>query len=451
MKYFNKDFFKFTFGFLIIIALSLLIIGAVSAYAAGVEKIVFITDSQTILPNTISLPLTIQAQDSNSSSIQTTETIDLEFLSSSPTGEFLNSAGAPATKTMSKNTANRTFYYRDSTSGTFSITVNAVGRDSLNKWSATQTITVSSSASANSNNEENNQENTDNEIDIEENSSLSSTSGPNIPNYSTPSTNLEVSFGSDRITTPGSPINFQAFIKKNTSSNGSVSFSWSFGDGSVGNGALVSHIYKHPGDYAVILNSKSGNIFSTSRAKVKVVEPSLSLIKHENYIEIQNNSTVEANLFNWKIISEGKAFIFQIDTIVLPKSKISIDNSMLSMKGEVNNGETILKNSLGVEVAFIKDPMTKEALIEAESNLQKISKEALGILDLAISKNLVREQSPKQTVLADNKINQNLKAEVLGVSIEASTTEDTSNVIYEASKKKNFVSSVLAAIIGIFD
>ena len=64
MRYFNKSFFKFTLGFLIIIAISLFIIYATSAYAAGVEKIVFTTDPQSIKPNTLSGPMTIQAQDS---------------------------------------------------------------------------------------------------------------------------------------------------------------------------------------------------------------------------------------------------------------------------------------------------------------------------------------------------------------------------------------------------
>ena len=50
MRYLNKSFFKFTLGFLIIIAISLFIIYATSAYAAGVEKIVFTTDLQTDCP-----------------------------------------------------------------------------------------------------------------------------------------------------------------------------------------------------------------------------------------------------------------------------------------------------------------------------------------------------------------------------------------------------------------
>ena len=42
-------------------------------------------------------------------------------------------------------------------------------------------------------------------------------------------------------------------------------------------------------------------------------------------------------------------FIFQPDTIIFPKSKIKIDLSLLSMKGEAM-GNTTLTNFLGQEV-----------------------------------------------------------------------------------------------------
>lgn len=145
MKYFDKDFFKFTLGFLGIVSLSLLIIMAVSAYAAGdVSSIVFTTEPQSIKPDELSGPITIQTQDASGNSFQTPETIDLSFKSSSPTGEFLGGTGKSASKvTMSKNTANRTVYYRDTSEGSFTLTANARGRTSALEWSANQQITIS--------------------------------------------------------------------------------------------------------------------------------------------------------------------------------------------------------------------------------------------------------------------------------------------------------------------
>jgi hypothetical protein len=144
MRYFDKDFFKFTLGFLGIVSLSLLIIMAVSAYAAAdVSFIAFTTEPQSINPNELSDPITIQTQDANGNSFQTSETIDLVFESSSPTGEFLGSTGKAAQKFIRRNTANKTFYYRDSAEGSFTLSISARGRDSLKEWSPSQPITVS--------------------------------------------------------------------------------------------------------------------------------------------------------------------------------------------------------------------------------------------------------------------------------------------------------------------
>ncbi|HEY4516063.1 MAG TPA: PKD domain-containing protein [Candidatus Paceibacterota bacterium] len=352
MRFFNKTFFKFTLGFLSIVSLSLLLLLAVSVYAAEVSKISFITEEVSVKPNEISEAITIQSQDSSGASLQTPETIDLEFLSTSSTGEFLNSAGNPVSKTMSKNTANRTFYYKDSNIGTHTLSVKAVGRDSQREWNTSQKITVSSGAStpsANQNQTQNqNNSNSSGEVlgeDSEEDgSSLSSTGGPSSPQYGSQASSLEVLAGRDRVTAPGSPLMFQAYVKKNVNSNSSLEFDWSFGDGNVGRGAMVYHTYIHPGDYAVVLNVNSGSNFSTSRLKVKVVSPRMSVSAKEGYVEVSNEGNTEINLFNWRLESDGRGFIFQPDTIILPHSSVRFENSLLGMKWAESEG-TALRDS----------------------------------------------------------------------------------------------------------
>jgi hypothetical protein len=118
--------------------------------SAAVSQIVFTTDSQTVAPGNTSEAITIQTQDESGTKFSTPETIDLTFQSSSDTGEFLSSSGKVMSKaTMNKNTANRTFYYRDSTDGSYEITVNATQRESGGSWSASQTINISSSVPSN--------------------------------------------------------------------------------------------------------------------------------------------------------------------------------------------------------------------------------------------------------------------------------------------------------------
>ena len=113
---------------------------------AQVSKIVFTTEPQTVKPSEISGTTTIQTQDSLSVSTAVGETSDVFVTSSSATGEFSSNAmnWESVTKmTMNKNWANRTFYYKDSTVGTYTISVKVVGRTSLKEWNASQTITVS--------------------------------------------------------------------------------------------------------------------------------------------------------------------------------------------------------------------------------------------------------------------------------------------------------------------
>ena len=133
--------------------------------------------------------------------------------------------------------------------------------------------------------------------------------GESTTNVSSLSAQLEIIAGNDRTTSPGSPIWFQATIKKNTTSAG-PELNWSFGDGNIGVGSLVSHTYKYSGDYAVVLNARAGDIFSVSRLKVKVVESNLSISDKGEYLEITNNSGAEINLFNWKVENKGRGIYF---------------------------------------------------------------------------------------------------------------------------------------------
>jgi hypothetical protein len=412
---------------LLFIAVLFLLFPAVSS--AQVSKIAFTTDPQTIKPNELSGPITIQAQNSGGNAYQTPETIDLEFISASPTGEFLGSTGNPATKTMNKNTANRTFYYRDSAEGAFTITVNAKGRDTGQEWSANQTIVVSNSAS------DNNPSSSSGEVlgsSGSSSSSASSSGGSAADIVSSLNSQLEVLAGSDRTTSPGSPIWFQATVKKNTASTG-LELNWSFGDGNVGIGSLVSHTYKYPGDYAVVLSARAGDIFSVSRLKVKVAESNISVSEENEYLEISNNGNTEINLFNWKLENNGKGFIFQPNTIILPHSSVKLDKSLLKMKGYDNSLGISLKNYLGEEV-FSVAPVNEINLSEVSKNIQDIKEKISVMQEKAKSLGLVSETNVFSAIPA----NEN-KADSVDLPQAATGTE---NIIYEAPKNESFISKL---------
>ncbi len=278
-----------------------------------------------------------------------------------------------------------------------------------------------------------------------------------LSTVSTASSQLEVVSGSDRFINLGSPINFQAVVKKNTVPNSRIDFNWSFGDGNVGVGQSVNHTYKYPGEYAVVLNARAGDVYSVSRFKVRVGDVNISLTLGDEYIEIFNNSKSELNLFNWKISHNHKAFIFQSDTIVLPNSKLTLDKSMLSIKGEQTNGETILRDSRGKVVVKIVDPLPSVPMSDIQKQADDIWNEVSLVVDRAISAKLVTEKNPPilavsnkpntQIGISNSETNINPKAEVLG---DAYTEDNQDEIIYEAPKKKGLVNNFFGFFADLF-
>ncbi len=272
---------------------------------AQVSQFRFTTELQTIKPGEISLPLTIQAQDSSGNSEPTPETIDLTFISSSATGEFLGASGNEATKTMNTNTANRTFYYRDSATGTFSITVNGTGRTSGQNWSATQAITVSSSSGSSSNNQDDNSSADNSNSSNNNQPSTTSAHYGATPLISTRLTsNITLSAGRDRVGSVGTPMEFKA--ETNLKYGRGAVFKWNFGDGTESGGNLVSHTYEYPGEYIVVLKVPTAEGEVVSRAKVKIIDPQVKVVSaNPERIEIVNSSSNEISLFGRVLLVGG--------------------------------------------------------------------------------------------------------------------------------------------------
>src|SRR3989344_3711822 len=107
-----------------LLALFLLLMLPVISYAQ-VSKIVFTTEPQTVKPGEISGTITVQLQDSAGSSYKATETVDVEFLSSS-------ASATTETTTEESSTANSTSVNQSSSSsGLSSSHYGAVSLSSL--------------------------------------------------------------------------------------------------------------------------------------------------------------------------------------------------------------------------------------------------------------------------------------------------------------------------------
>jgi hypothetical protein len=154
----------------------------------------------------------------------------------------------------------------------------------------------------------------------------SSHSGQSIASGLADDITLEVSSGRDRLGFVGTPLSFEAKVKKPKDlASVSVSHRWSMGDGSQKVGQFISHSYLYPGDYIVILNSEYGVERAVSKIKVRIVSPQVSLREaNQSFIELGNDGTDELNLGGWALETPSGRFVIPQDTIVLSRGSIRL-------------------------------------------------------------------------------------------------------------------------------
>lgn len=410
---------------------------------AAISKVTFTTEAQSVKVNSVSGKITIQTQNSSGGAEAIGETADVFLESTSPTGEFSSSADNwenVEDLTMNSNWSNRSFYYKDSVEGNFIITARIRTRTSGEEWNASQNILVSDSASNSNSSAESSSSNSSNNTESSDSSSSSGSSS--LTRVSTPGRKLEIYAGEDRVATPGSPIWFQATVKKNTASNSELNFHWSFGDGKVGTGNLVSHAYKYPGEYAVVLSANTGNFISTSRLKVKVANLSISVSDGDSFVEITNNTNSEINLFKWRLENQGRGFIFQPNTIILPKSSIKIEKDLFTLKGGDNSDGICLKDSFGQQIFSVAPPRVFDGK-EISRSIVNLQKEAYSLVEKAVTAGLVLEKSPAA------KMSQVASPAVASAPTLA-TSSDPGNVIYEVPKEQGLLSKLTNFVKRVF-
>jgi competence ComEA-like helix-hairpin-helix protein len=140
----------------------------------------------------------------------------------------------------------------------------------------------------------------------------------------------ELSAGRNRLGSVGSPLEFRAIM--DLPRTRLESLRWNFGDGSEGYGEVVSHAYKYPGEYVVVLNWGSPDGVAVSRANVKIIEPEISItLATPERIELKNNSGYEVNMFGRAIVSGREVFIFPQDTIIRPGQGISFSSKITNL------------------------------------------------------------------------------------------------------------------------
>ena len=375
---------------------------------AQVSKIVFTTEPQVIKPGEISGTITIQLQDSTGSSYQTAETVDVEFLSTSTSGEFLSpNSESTVTKTISMGSANKNFRYRDSMNGTFVMTVKATGRTSGDIWSANQTITISDSASTSATTAATTEETA--ATSPPSSNQGSSSSGSSSAHYSAaPLSSLkilpgfEVNVGRDRLGTVGSPLEFK--VETNIEYTKNSIFVWNFGDGREGGGEVVSHTYMYPGEYVLMLNVAGPRGKAVSRINIKIVSPELAITNvSRERIEIANNSKSEASLFGRALVTKDKVFAFPRDTIIKAGQKISFGTNVtgLDTSGQSSVSLVVVGTEVRPQEVITKMEKERQEEIRRLSSELDVLRDKLARLEAEKrSSNLTQEPVQNPTAIA---------------------------------------------------
>ncbi len=417
-------------------------------YADDIAVFKFVTDPQTIDVGQVSKDITIQSQNASGASQPIPETYDLGFTSTSGTGSFLNSSGNAVSTVMSKNTANRTFFYKDTAQGDFVITVTATGRESKKVFTATQHIFVgvtNPDTGGTSTTTDTTATTTEEKI-VEKIIYISSAHSSPVP-VSTLKEGIEfeISAGRDRLASVGNTVLFRVVPTKLQNVSGSnIAYTWSFGDGTVGTGDVVSHVYRFAGDYAVITNGVFSDKQAVSRLLVKVISPDVALARVVGGVEVWNKSSSEINLEGWSLVGNNKIFNFPADTIIGVNKKIVFANEITGM----SDGVVRFVNSIGKVFASLDGVDSVQSVVSIASttpvDLNEISQKIETVKNTLTMISIV----PKQKMV-------NLSQKIIPVpAIHTSTTPpkiqtidsstQVANVVtvFEAPQKTGVVSSI---------
>jgi hypothetical protein len=128
------------------------------------------------------------------------------------------------------------------------------------------------------------------------------------------------------------PVGAEIQVDPESSGSERVSFSWSWGDGSVSRGRRGEHRYLFPGEYALVLNAKSSaGAVAVSRALVTVVAPEVSVSSEPGdggFVSVRNLGSAELNLGGFYLDAVGDSYELPHDTIALPNGTVTVPNAV---------------------------------------------------------------------------------------------------------------------------
>ncbi len=137
--------------------------------------------------------------------------------------------------------------------------------------------------------------------------------------------------GKDKIAIVGATAVFsgKAYgLKKEPLEN--ARFLWNFGDGTIGEGKIVEHTYRHPGDYLVVMEAASGYFSGQDQLKVRALPSPLAVSAitdgSEYFIELHNASNSDIDISSWGLALGDKIFEIPKNTFVMSGNHLVFGN-----------------------------------------------------------------------------------------------------------------------------
>jgi hypothetical protein len=158
-----------------------------------------------------------------------------------------------------------------------------------------------------------------------------------------PRTSIMVEAGSDIRAFASFPVSFLG------SSTGlynepiaGATYRWNFGDGAVGEGQSVNHVYDFAGEYVVTLEVFWSKHHEQDRLSVVVVAPEVKIAEvvsgMAGFVRLANQSEREINISGWTLReSSGASFVFPPNSIILSKKIFTLSNKQSSLTGPMSS------------------------------------------------------------------------------------------------------------------
>lgn len=150
------------------------------------------------------------------------------------------------------------------------------------------------------------------------------------PPPTTVSSGFSVDGGSDRAVIVGADAQFTARAYSGNKAVENAAFTWNFGDGSVAQGAYVTHRFEYAGRYAVFVNGSKDGVSASDHFTITAESAQLSVrVLPDGSVEIENLATWDADLSRWSIKSSGQRFTFPENSLVLAGQTMRISPSTM--------------------------------------------------------------------------------------------------------------------------